>query len=73
MKKTRDLLIGLLLVWIPGLQAQDLMGAYELALQNDPQLWSLAYSIQPPPSGLAKIFILKPILYHTKIIITCVI
>lgn len=38
MKKMQGLLIGLLLVWVQGLQAQDLVTAYELAVKNDPQL-----------------------------------
>lgn len=42
MNKAKNLLIGLLLVWVQGTWAQDLMAVYEQAVKNDPQLQAAA-------------------------------
>ncbi len=42
MKKMRGLLIGLLMVWVQGVWAQDLIAVYELAVKSDPQLQAAA-------------------------------
>ncbi|MEN8178886.1 MAG: TolC family outer membrane protein [Pseudomonadota bacterium] len=42
MKKMRGLLVGLLMVWVQGVWAQDLMAVYELAVKSDPQLQASA-------------------------------